>query len=152
MKKTLLTLSLFVVLGLTNANAADMTSANITTPTEYVVNDENIDVMFATSTDASFSITSAVSLTASETANTNQMFITNGGKGKSAIVAILLDFFLGGLGIHRAYLGTKTFTWVGYILTCGGIGGLVPFIDLIVLAVNSGDISKYEDNSKFFMW
>ena len=27
-------------------------------------------------------------------------------------------------------------TGIGYILTCGGIFGLVPFIDLIVLAIN----------------
>ena len=152
MKKTLLTLSFFVIVGLSNANAAEISSANNSTPTEYVVNDDNVEALFATSTDATFTVTSTTSLMASESANTNQMFITNGGKGKSAIVAILLDFFLGGLGVHRAYLGTKTFTWVGYILTCGGIGGLVPFVDLIVLAVNSGDISKYEDNTKFFMW
>jgi hypothetical protein len=41
---------------------------------------------------------------------------------------------------------------VGYILTCGGIFGLMPLIDLIVLAVNWDDISAYVDNPKFFMW
>jgi hypothetical protein len=72
--------------------------------------------------------------------------------GKSAVAAILLDFFLGGLGIHRFYLGTATLTGIGYILTLGGICGVVPFVDFIVLIVNSSDISKYEDNPKFFMW
>ncbi len=73
-------------------------------------------------------------------------------KEKDPVAAILLDFFLGGLGIHRFYLGTKTMTGVGYILTCGGIFGLVPFVDLIVLIVNMDDISRFVDNPKFFMW
>jgi len=73
-------------------------------------------------------------------------------KEKSAAAALVIDFFLGGLGIHRFYLGTKAMTGVGYILTCGGIFGLVPLVDLIVIAVNFDDISNYVDNPKFFMW
>jgi hypothetical protein len=72
--------------------------------------------------------------------------------GKSAVAAILLNFFLGGLGIHRFYLGTKVLTGIGYILTCGGIFGVVPLVDFIVLIVHASDISEYEDNPKFFMW
>ena len=71
---------------------------------------------------------------------------------KDPLVALLLDIFVGGLGIHRLYLGTETLTWVGYILTCGGIFGIVPLVDLIVLAVNYDDISPYIDNPRFFMW
>lgn len=73
-------------------------------------------------------------------------------KEKSALAAILFDFFLGGLGIHRFYLGTKAMTGIGYILTCGGVFGLIPLVDLIVLAVNYDDISDFVDNPKFFMW
>ncbi|GAF05897.1 TM2 domain-containing protein [Saccharicrinis fermentans] len=73
-------------------------------------------------------------------------------KEKSATAALIIDFFLGGLGIHRFYLGTKVMTGLGYILTCGGIFGLVPLVDLIVIAVNFDDISQYVDNPKFFMW
>lgn len=73
---------------------------------------------------------------------------------KNGWVAFALAFIVGGLGIHRFYLGTKTFTGIGYILTCGGIFGVVPFVDWILLLVGAinNDISKYEDNSKFFMW
>ncbi len=109
----------------------------------YTIDDTQLETMFAAaapvSMDALMSDLGAPSVQAVESS-------------KSAMVAILLDFFLGGFGVHRFYLGTKVITGIGYILTCGGIFGLVPFIDLIVLAVNYNDISKYVDNPKFFMW
>ncbi len=71
---------------------------------------------------------------------------------KDPLVAILLDLFLGGIGIHRFYLGTETLTGLAYFLTCGGIFGVVPLIDLVVLAINYDDISPYIDNPRFFMW
>jgi hypothetical protein len=71
---------------------------------------------------------------------------------KQAIVAILLDFFLGGIAIHRVYLGGKPILVLGYLVTCGGIFGIVPLVDLIVLAINYDDISQYVGNSRFFMW
>lgn len=71
---------------------------------------------------------------------------------KDAVVAILLDFFLGGFGVHRFYLGTEVMTGIGYIITCGGIFGIVPLVDFIVLIINMNDISPYINNPKFFMW
>jgi TM2 domain-containing membrane protein YozV len=75
-----------------------------------------------------------------------------GAAQKDAIIAIVLDFFLGGLGVHRFYLGTEVLTGVGYILTCGGIFGIVPLVDFVVLIIDSKDISPYVNNPKFFMW
>ena len=53
--------------------------------------------------------------------------------GKSQLVAFLLCFFLGGLGIHRFYLG---YTWQGVVqlLTGGGCGiwVLIDFIRIII--------------------
>ncbi|MBK7388437.1 MAG: TM2 domain-containing protein [Bacteroidetes bacterium] len=72
---------------------------------------------------------------------------------KSPIVAFLLSTFLGLLGIHRFYMGTKTMTGVGYILTCGGLG-IVATVDWVLLLIGTinDDIDKYIDNPKFFMW
>lgn len=56
--------------------------------------------------------------------------------GKSQIVALLLVLFLGGLGIHRFYLG---YTWQGIVqlLTLGGLG-IWSLIDLI--RIITGDL------------
>jgi len=51
---------------------------------------------------------------------------------KSRLVALLLCIFLGGLGIHRFYVG-KTGTGLLWLFTAGlfGIGVLVDFIMIL---------------------
>lgn len=71
---------------------------------------------------------------------------------KNVWIAVVLDFFLGGIAIHRVYLGGTPVLIVGYLFTFGGIFGLVPLIDFFVLIIESGDISKYVGSNKFFMW
>ena len=57
------------------------------------------------------------------------------GNDKNQIIAILLCLFLGGLGIHRFYLG---YTWQGVVqlLTGGGLG-IWALIDLIRICFGS---------------
>ncbi|TVZ54846.1 TM2 domain-containing protein [Lutibacter sp. Hel_I_33_5] len=56
--------------------------------------------------------------------------------GKSQVTALLLCLFLGGIGIHRFYLG---YTWQGIvqILTLGGLG-IWALIDLV--RIITGDL------------
>ena len=119
---------------------------------EYSVNDQQIEQLFANSEDVSVTATSASLLNNSSVKNSASNKAFYAGSDKSFVTALLLNFFLGGLGIHRLYLGTKTFTWVGYILTCGGIFGIVPLIDFIVLIIHNDDLSPYVNNPQFFMW
>ena len=116
-----------------------------TEASKYKLDDQKVDPLFENA------ITVDLDLMGEAGPNVQNFTFIEMGE-KDPLVAILLDIFVGGLGVHRFYLGTKTFTGIGYILTCGGICGLVPLVDLIVLAVNYDDISKYVDNPKFFMW
>lgn len=114
----------------------------------YSIDMNSIDKMFSEAVETSMVSMNAGALNALPSNAPTTAVV----KEKSFVAAVLLDFFLGGFGVHRFYLGTKTMTGVGYILTCGGIFGIVPFVDLIVLIVDNDDISPYIDNPKFFMW
>lgn len=111
----------------------------------YTANDNLIDQMLISAPEAVNHSFCDLSLTSGATA-------TLPASGKDAVVAIVLDFFLGGFGVHRFYLGTEVLTGIGYILTCGGIFGIVPLVDFVVLIINNDDISRYVNNPKFFMW
>ena len=112
---------------------------------KYKLNNQKVDGLFETATSADIGMLHFSSLNMKH-------FETSEVQEKDPMVAILLDIFVGTLGVHRFYLGTKTMTGIGYILTCGGIFGVVPLVDLIVLAVDYEDISPYVDNPAFFMW
>ena len=122
------------------------------TGSEYVVDDQKVEQLFDNSKDASLTALSDNSLLNAAGAANNSAAAQFRSSDRSFVAAILLNFFLGGLGIHRLYLGTATLTWVGYILTFCGIFGIVPLVDFIVLIVHNEDISPYEDNTRFFMW
>jgi len=141
MKKLLITLTLaaFVVVAKADSNP-------------YTVNDAQIEsVMHAAQTVSLADMSQTANLAMAGNTAANGAAVSDV-DGKNFTAAILLNFFLGYLGIHRLYLGTKTLTWVGYILTCGGIFGIVPLVDFIVLIINNQDISPYVNNPKFFMW
>jgi len=75
-------------------------------------------------------------------------------KEKDPIIAWLISFPTGMFGLHRAYLGADTKTVLLYIVTAGGIFGIVPMIDWILLlrGIQDGDISRFVGNRRFVMW
>ena len=54
---------------------------------------------------------------------------------KSWVTTLLLSIFLGGLGVHRFYVG-KVGTGILMILTCGGLG-VWALIDLIMIIIGN---------------
>lgn len=71
------------------------------------------------------------------------------------VAAILLTFFLGPLGIHRHYMGTRPWMWAIYLVTIGGIFGIIPFVDFIVeiiALVEENSVARYCGNTSFIMW
>jgi hypothetical protein len=111
----------------------------------YKVDDVAIETLFAGSQTILTGISTASSLLMPMTTDAVMA-------EKNVWIAVVLDFFLGGIAIHRVYLGGTPVLILGYLFTFGGIFGLVPLIDFVVLIVESGDISKYVGSNKFFMW
>ena len=91
-----------------------------------------------TATYASFPVQRAttVNQTTLSVANNNISSPAVNGTGKSQVVALILVLLVGGLGIHRFYLG---YTWQGVVqlLTLGGLG-IWALIDLIRIV--TGDL------------
>jgi len=66
---------------------------------------------------------------------------------KSRTTTLLLCIFLGGIGIHRFYVG-KIGTGILQLLTCGGFG-IWSLIDLILIATGS---FTDKDKNKIINW
>ncbi len=64
------------------------------------------------------------------------------------LVSALLCFFLGGLGVHRVYLGSGGIMILWYILTFGGLFGILPLVELIRLIISG---TGFLDGNKSFL-
>ena len=69
------------------------------------------------------------------------------GSDNNVIIALLLTFFLGGLGIHRVYLGSQPIMILWYVITIGGIFGILPLIDFFRILFSG--TSHYDNNNSF---
>jgi|TARA_B100001971_G_C17707669_1_gene294866 TM2 domain-containing membrane protein YozV len=63
------------------------------------------------------------------------MSTASGNSEKSFVATLILCILLGGLGVHRFYVG-KIWTGVLMLLTLGGLG-IWTLVDLIVIAVGN---------------
>ena len=106
-------------------------------------------LFFATKTHAEISILQPLNFEIDTNCQFNSQLIE-----KDPVIAWLICFPTGMLGLHRAYLGTSATTVILYIVTVGGIFGIVPMIDWILLlkGIQDGDISRFVGNRRFVMW
>ncbi len=74
-------------------------------------------------------------------------WLAEAGSGDRGVIAAVICFFLGGLAIHRVYLGGSGLLILLYLITIGGIFGLLPLIDFIRLLL--GHVDHYENNDDF---
>ena len=110
--------------------------------TNYTVDEASIDALFTEATLEASSASAAMS-----TSVGGDPMITN-------VVALVVDWIgLGAIGIHRLILGTKPINCLWYFLTFGGIFGLIPLVDGVLLIIDliQGSAS-YLDNPAFIMW
>ena len=129
MKKSLLLVvaMMFAVAGFSNS--------------KYTIDDNQVETVMSQATTVQLNLSAEDFLSA-----------TSIQEEKNPWIAVALDFFLGGLAIHRVYLGTPPGIIAGYFFTCGGIFGVLPLIDLIVLVINNEDISAYVNKKGLIMF
>ena len=119
----------------------------------YTLNDDNVNALIEDASEMSileikntFSANEAMSAAAFNLSPTID---------DEVLVAFVLCLVFGGLGIHRVYMGGSPILVLYYIITCGGIFGVVTLIDLVSLIikmVNDEGIGSYGGNDAFFGW
>ena len=119
---------------------------NVCYASAYTVDNASIDALVA----------NAVEISTLETSFEHGMHGANATLSASPNpwAAFAICWVVGVFGVHRHYLGTKSSMWAIYTFTCGGIFGIVTFIDWVVLLIGAvdDDVSKYVGNTSFFMW
>lgn len=134
MKKLLFSLIAILAIAV-SANAAN-----------YTVDDDAIDALIEVSAEVSpLSLMPEAAVPAAATLSSSH---------NNPVAAFLLCTFLGGFGVHRHYMGTRPWMWAIYTFTFGGIFGIIPLIDWVMLIVGlvDDDISDFVGNTKFIMW
>lgn len=69
-----------------------------------------------------------------------------------AIAALLAFPLLGVFGLHRIYMHTAPGVPFIYIVTAGGLFGVLPFIDFVLILLNKDIHLTYTSNPHLFMW
>lgn len=129
-----------LVLTLAAALVALCASAN-----NYVANDAAIDALVENSVEM-------VMETAAPAAPANMIQLSN---NQDPLIATLLSWFTGWVGLHRYYLGTSVWMALPYALTGGGFG-IITLIDSVLLTIdliqNNSINGQYINNPRILMW
>lgn len=129
-----------LVLTLAAALVALCASAN-----NYVANDAAIDALVENSVEM-------VMETAAPAAPANMIQLSN---NQDPLIATLLSWFTGWVGLHRYYLGTSVWMALPYAITGGGFG-VVTLIDSVLLTIdliqNNSINGQYINNPRILMW
>lgn len=109
---------------------------------DYFVNDSEVEHVLTTATINDLNTTEF---------DLNALMNTTSVKAeKNVAAAAVLAWFLGGIAIHRVYLGGRGTLILIYFITCGGIFGIVPLVDFFDIIL--GNMDRYIDNDKFIVW
>ncbi len=121
---------------------------------EYRINDNAVESLFAQAEE--ISIFNAADF---KDMSPDLELMTNPGqlKGSTPIVAFVLCFFFGGIGIHRLYLGTDPVVVIAYcaLSLCTGIGGAILWCGdslVLLIGVIENNVDKYVENTALIMW
>lgn len=128
-----------LVLTLAAALVALCASAN-----NYVANDAAIDALVENSVE--------MVMEAAPAAPANMIQLSN---NQDPLIATLLSWCTGWVGLHRYYLGTSVWMALPYALTGGGFG-IITLIDSVLLTIdlvqNNSINSQYINNPRILMW
>lgn len=117
----------------------------------YQIDNNKIDGIFEQATEKSIiELTNSIDNFKSEF---NTSFINDSNADTEVLIAFIICWFVGGLGIHRVYMGSKPTLILIYLITCGGIFGIVTLIDwvtLLIRLVQNEGIGSYKNNDAFF--
>ncbi len=109
----------------------------------YEINDASIDALVA---EAEMVAPAAASASASGLSSSD-------GQTKTIVAFVLDTVGLGAFGIHRLILGTRAINVLLYIITFGGIFGIIPLVDWIMLLLDIVEgTASYIGNPSFIMW
>jgi hypothetical protein len=118
-----------------------------TSNSEYFLNDQAVEALVAESKEVPLNFFAPNNLS-----NTNETMLMNAGKSKA--VFLVLNFFLGGLAIHRYYMGVDGawYMFLGYacVPVASSVASCGDF--LYVLFGTKTTHNEYENNKKYFVW
>ncbi len=139
-----------VILFFTLAFACVTSSFAANPSAEYFLDEQAVDALVMSSEEVQMADLVALNtLDANGVTGTAQLKA-----GKDKTVFLLLNFFLGGIAIHRYYMGVDGVWYMFAAYACVPVAGIVAGCGdfLYVLFGTDSTHEEYTDNKKWFVW